>query len=85
MKFELYHKLAPMHATSTIYLTQLGFYDNTYFHRVIKRFMAQGGDPNGTGRGGPGYRYAGEFDKESSHDKRGLLSMANKGPGTDGS
>jgi cyclophilin family peptidyl-prolyl cis-trans isomerase len=85
MKFELYHKVAPMHVTSTLYLTQLGFYDNTYFHRVIKRFMAQGGDPKGTGRGGPGYRYDGEFDKATTHDGRGILSMANKGKGTDGS
>lgn len=76
---------APMHVTSTIYLTRLGFYDDTPFHRVIPGFMAQGGDPTGTGRGGPGYRYPGEFGGAVQHDRRGVLSMANAGPGTDGS
>jgi peptidyl-prolyl cis-trans isomerase B (cyclophilin B) len=76
---------APMHATSTIYLTRLGFYDGTAFHRVIPKFMAQGGDPLGNGTGGPGYHYDGEFDSKLRHDKPGLLSMANRGPGTDGS
>jgi peptidyl-prolyl cis-trans isomerase B (cyclophilin B) len=77
--------VAPMHVSSTIYLTRLGFYDDTVFHRVIQGFMAQGGDPTGTGRGGPGYKYDGEFDSSAKHDKPGLLSMANAGPGTDGS
>jgi cyclophilin family peptidyl-prolyl cis-trans isomerase len=77
--------VAPMHVSSTIYLTRLGFYDDTVFHRVITGFMAQGGDPTGTGRGGPGYKYDGEFDSKVKHDKPGLLSMANAGPGTDGS
>ncbi|MFT4721717.1 MAG: peptidyl-prolyl cis-trans isomerase B (cyclophilin B), partial [Candidatus Azotimanducaceae bacterium] len=85
MRFRLFHETAPMHATSTIYLTQMGFYDNLIFHRVIPGFMAQGGDPTGTGSGDPGYRYAGEFAGNLSHDKPGLLSMANAGPGTDGS
>ena len=76
---------APMHVTSTIYLTELGFYDDVPFHRVIPRFMAQGGDPLGKGTGGPGYQYAGEFDPKLKHDKPGMLSMANAGPGTDGS
>ncbi|MGB1261639.1 MAG: peptidylprolyl isomerase [Cognaticolwellia sp.] len=76
---------APMHATSTIYLTQLGFYDDLVFHRVISQFMAQGGDPLGNGSGNPGYKYAGEFDASLRHDKPGLLSMANSGPNTDGS
>jgi len=77
---------APMHVSSTIYLTKLGFYDDLIFHRVIPGFMAQGGDPLGTGRGNPGYKYQGEFSKESAvHDKPGVLSMANAGPGTDGS
>ena len=76
---------APMHVTSTIYLTDLGFYDGVIFHRVIPGFMAQGGDPTGTGTGGPGYQYAGEFAGGAKHDKPGILSMANAGPGTDGS
>ncbi len=82
---ELLPKAAPMHVTSTVYLTKLGFYDDVVFHRVITGFMAQGGDPTGTGRGGPGYTYAGEFDPYVKHGKGGLFSMANSGPGTDGS
>ena len=85
MSFLLFHEQTPMHASSTIYLTELGFYDGVLFHRVIPGFMAQGGDPTGTGRGGPGYRYEGEFPEGLSHDRPGLLSMANAGPGTDGS
>lgn len=85
MKFELFHKTAPMHASSTIYLTTLGFYDSLTFHRVINDFMAQGGDPLGNGQGFPGYRYAGEFEPLVPHDQKGLLSMANAGPNTDGS
>lgn len=77
--------VAPMHVSSTIYLTRLGFYDELKFHRVIWQFMAQGGCPLGTGTGGPGYQYAGEFDPSVKHDRPGLLSMANAGPGTDGS
>ncbi|MBV1879061.1 MAG: peptidylprolyl isomerase [Pseudomonadales bacterium] len=85
MSFRLFHKTAPMHVTSTIHLSKLGFYDEVIFHRVIPGFMAQGGDPTGTGRGGPGYKYAGEFAEGIHHDKPGLLSMANAGPNTDGS
>ena len=77
--------IAPMHVSSLIYLTRLGFYDGTSFHRVIPGFMAQGGCPLGNGRGNPGYRFAGEFDSSVRHDRPGLLSMANAGPGTDGS
>jgi cyclophilin family peptidyl-prolyl cis-trans isomerase len=77
--------VAPMHVSSTIYLTRLGFYDGLSFHRVISAFMAQGGCPLGTGTGGPGYQYDGEFDSSVKHDRPGLLSMANAGPGTDGS
>ena len=76
---------APMHVSSTIYLTTLGFYDGLSFHRVIDGFMAQGGCPAGTGTRGPGYQYDGEFDRAVRHDRPGLLSMANAGPGTDGS
>jgi peptidyl-prolyl cis-trans isomerase B (cyclophilin B) len=85
VKIKLLPEVAPMHASSTIYLTRLGFYDDTVFHRVITGFMAQGGDPLGRGTGGPGYKYDGEYDRSVKHDKPGLLSMANAGPGTDGS
>jgi cyclophilin family peptidyl-prolyl cis-trans isomerase len=77
--------VAPMHVSSTIYLARLGFYDGVLFHRVIPGFMAQGGDPMGSGMGGPGYKYDGEFDPKVVHDRPGLLSMANAGAGTDGS
>lgn len=76
---------APMHASSLAFLTRLGFYDGLKFHRVIDGFMAQGGCPLGTGTGGPGYQYAGEFGHGARHDKPGILSMANAGPNTDGS
>ena len=77
--------VAPMHVSSTAYLTLLGFYDDLSFHRVITSFMAQGGCPLGAGTGGPGYQYEGEFSPAQRHDRPGLLSMANAGPGTDGS
>ena len=77
--------VAPMHVTSFAYLARLGFYDGLAFHRVITDFMAQGGCPLGTGTGGPGYRFDGEFRRDVRHDRPGLLSMANAGPGTDGS
>lgn len=85
IKIKLRPDVAPMHVSSTIYLTTLGFYDGVVFHRIIPGFMAQGGDPLGQGSGGPGYKYAGEFDGKVKHTKGGLLSMANAGPGTDGS
>ena len=85
IKIKLMPEVAPRHVSSTIYLTRLGFYDGTAFHRVIPGFMAQGGDPLGNGTGGPGYQYDGEFDRAVKHDHPGLLSMANRGPGTDGS
>jgi peptidyl-prolyl cis-trans isomerase B (cyclophilin B) len=77
--------VAPMHVTSFIYLAKLGFYDGLAFHRVIPGFMAQGGCPLGTGTGGPGYQFGGEFSPSVKHTKGGLLSMANAGAGTDGS
>jgi len=77
--------IAPMHVTSFIYLTKLGFYDGLKFHRVISGFMAQGGCPLGTGTGGPGYQFGSEFSPGVKHDQAGRLSMANAGQGTDGS
>jgi len=85
LTIKLFTDSAPMHVSSTIYLTKLGFYDDLTFHRVIPGFMAQGGDPLGNGRGNPGYKYNGEFGGETSHNEPGILSMANSGPGTDGS
>ncbi|MHC4110944.1 MAG: peptidylprolyl isomerase [Planctomycetota bacterium] len=85
IRIKLMPDVAPMHVTSTIFLTKKGFYDGIIFHRVIPGFMAQGGCPLGTGRAGPGYKYAGEFKPNVKHDKPYLLSMANSGPGTDGS
>lgn len=85
IKVRLFADTAPMHASSCLYLTRLGFYDGLNFHRIIPSFMAQGGDPLGSGMGGPGYEYAGEFQGGRKHDRPGLLSMANRGPNTDGS
>lgn len=85
MTFRLFHETAPKHVASTIWLTRMGFYDGLTFHRIIPGFMAQGGCPLGNGRGGPGYQLEGEFDPQVKHAKAGMLSMANAGPGTDGS
>ncbi len=78
-------EVAPMHVTSFAYLARMGFFDGLTFHRVIPGFMAQGGCPLGTGTGGPGYKFDGEYSRDVRHDRPGLLSMANAGPGTDGS
>lgn len=85
IRIKLMPDIAPMHVTSTIFLTKKGFYDGLTFHRVIPGFMTQGGCPLGTGTGGPGYKYGGEIKPNVKHDKPYLLSMANAGPGTDGS
>ena len=82
---ELFAKQVPNTVNNFVFLAREGFYDNTTFHRVIGDFMAQGGDPTGTGRGGPGYQFADEFDPSLRHDKPGILSMANAGPNTNGS
>jgi peptidyl-prolyl cis-trans isomerase B (cyclophilin B) len=76
---------APRHVANVLYLTELGFFDGLTFHRVIPGFMAQGGCPLGTGTGSPGYGFDGEFGSGLKHDTPGILSMANAGPGTDGS
>lgn len=75
----------PRTVNNFVFLARQGFYDGTIFHRVIANFMAQGGDPTGTGRGGPGYQFADEFHPNLRHDKPGVLSMANAGPNTNGS
>ena len=82
---KLLPQTAPMHVTNFAYLAKLGYYDGLTFHRVIPGFMAQGGCPLGTGTGGPGYQFDGEFSSSVKHTKGGMLSMANAGPGTDGS
>ncbi len=82
---ELFAKQVPNTVNNFVFLAREGFYDGTTFHRVIADFMAQGGDPEGTGRGGPGYQFADEFDASLRHDKPGVLSMANAGPSTNGS
>lgn len=82
---ELFADKTPRTVNNFVFLASQGFYDNTIFHRVIGNFMAQGGDPTGSGRGGPGYRFADEFVPGLRHDKPGILSMANAGKDTNGS
>lgn len=82
---ELFEDRAPKTTANFISLAEKGFYDGVVFHRVIKGFMIQGGDPDGTGRGGPGYTIPDEFHRELRHDAPGVLSMANAGPNTGGS
>ncbi len=85
IKVELFADKAPRTVNNFIFLARQGFYDEVIFHRVISNFMAQGGDPTGTGRGGPGYQFADEFHPDLRHDKPGIMSMANAGPHTNGS
>ena len=83
---ELFAEQAPVTVNNFVFLAREGFYNGTTFHRVIKGFMAQGGDPTGTGTGGPGYQFADERGALSlKHDSAGTLSMANAGPNTNGS
>jgi cyclophilin family peptidyl-prolyl cis-trans isomerase len=82
---ELYADRAPLTVENFVNLARAGFYDGTTFHRVIRGFMAQGGDPTGTGTGGPGYQFGDEFHPSLRHDGPGVLSMANAGAGTNGS
>jgi len=85
IRVNLMEDVAPLTVANFVNLAQRGYYDGLTFHRVIADFMIQGGCPLGTGTGGPGYQFAGEFDPAVKHTKGGLLSMANAGPGTDGS
>lgn len=82
---DLFADKTPRTVNNLVFLARQGFYDNTIFHRVISNFMAQAGDPTGTGRGGPGYDFTDEFDLSLKHDGPGVLSMANAGPNTNGS
>lgn len=82
---ELFADDAPLTVENFINLARAGFYDRVTFHRVIPGFMAQGGDPTGTGSGGPGYSFGDELSPKRRHDGPGVLSMANAGPNTNGS
>lgn len=81
----LFASKVPMTTANFLNLAKKGYYDGITFHRVIKDFMIQGGDPTGTGSGGPGYKFGDEFDASLKHSKPGIFSMANAGPGTNGS
>jgi cyclophilin family peptidyl-prolyl cis-trans isomerase len=82
---ELFEKQVPNTVGNFVKLAEKNFYDGVVFHRVIDGFMIQGGDPTGTGRGGPGYTFADEIDPTLKHSAEGILSMANAGPNTNGS
>lgn len=85
IRVELFADKAPLTVANFVNLVRRGYYDGLNFHRVIADFMIQGGCPNGDGRGGPGYRFEDECRGDLRHDKPGVLSMANAGPGTNGS
>lgn len=85
IKARLFAGEAPATVNNFVFLARDGYFDGTTFHRVIKNFMVQGGDPTGTGTGGPGYRIPDEFSPRLRHDRPGILSMANAGPDTGGS
>lgn len=85
IKLTLLPAEAPITVMNFVNLAQRGFYDGIKFHRVIANFMIQGGDPTGTGRSGPGYQFKDEFSPKARHNSAGTLSMANSGPGTNGS
>lgn len=82
---EMFEDKAPLTTKNFIELVEKGFYDGVIFHRVIDGFMIQGGDPTGSGMGGPGYKIKDEFGEGLKHDDEGILSMANAGPNTGGS
>jgi peptidyl-prolyl cis-trans isomerase B (cyclophilin B) len=85
IEIDLFAADAPLTVNNFVFLAREGFYDDIAFHRVIDNFMVQGGDPTGSGMGGPGYRFADEFDGNPNRHEAGSLSMANSGPGTNGS
>jgi cyclophilin family peptidyl-prolyl cis-trans isomerase len=85
IRVQLFADRAPVTVNNFVFLAREGFYDNTTFHRVLEGFMAQAGDPTGTGAGGPGYRFQDEIVPGLTFDQPGLLAMANAGPGTNGS
>jgi len=85
IRVELFAEQAPLTVANFVNLVRHGYYDGLNFHRVIADFMIQGGCPNGDGRGGPGYRFEDECRSDLRHDRPGILSMANAGPGTNGS
>ena len=85
VELELHARYAPQTVNNFVFLAREGFYDGITFHRVIADFMVQGGDPTGTGRGGPGYRFEDEFKDNPLRHEKGVISMANAGPGTNGS
>tara|TARA_B100001250_G_C19789638_1_gene785830 strand:- start:717 stop:1214 length:498 start_codon:yes stop_codon:yes gene_type:complete len=85
IKISLHYDQAPITVANFVNLAKRGYYDNLKFHRVIDDFMIQGGCPSGTGTGGPGYQFQDEFHTDLKHDQSGTLSMANAGPGTNGS
>ena len=84
INLNLFPEVAPVTVINFITLAKSGYYNGLKFHRVIKDFMIQGGDPTGTGAGGPGYQFGDEFKKEVTFNKKGLLAMANAGPNTNG-
>lgn len=85
IQLALFADKVPNTVNNFVFLARQGFYDGTIFHRVIADFMVQGGDPTGTGTGGPGYKFNDEFNPKLKHDKPGVLSMANAGANTNGS
>jgi peptidyl-prolyl cis-trans isomerase B (cyclophilin B) len=85
LELELYPQYAPITVNNFVFLTEQGFYDGVSFHRVIDNFVIQGGDPTGTGRGGPGYRFEDELVGNPLKHETGVISMANAGPNTNGS
>ena len=85
VEVKLFAAEAPKTVENFVKLAEKGFYNGIIFHRVIPDFMVQTGDPTGTGMGGPGYQFADEFTAKQKHSKPGILSMANSGPGTNGS